>query len=70
VRAFPVWDEVQGANRGQDRMPIPLMDQLNDAQRQAAQDIINGPRKALHGPFIPLLRSPENGSLFNKERVE
>lgn len=43
----------------QDRMPIPAMDQLNDAQRQAAQDIINGPRKALYGPFIPLLRSPE-----------
>jgi 4-carboxymuconolactone decarboxylase len=43
----------------QDRMPVPPMDQLNDAQRQAAQDIINGPRKALYGPFIPLLRSPE-----------
>ena len=45
--------------QAQDRMPIPAMDQLNDAQRQAAQDIINGPRKALYGPFIPLLRSPE-----------
>ncbi|WP_050460789.1 carboxymuconolactone decarboxylase family protein [Herbaspirillum autotrophicum] len=43
----------------QDRMPIPAMDQLNDAQRKAAQDIIDGPRKALYGPFIPLLRSPE-----------
>ena len=45
--------------QAQDRMPVPPMDQLNDAQRQAAQDIINGPRKALYGPFIPLLRSPE-----------
>ena len=43
----------------QDRMPIPAMDQLNEAQRKAAQDIIDGPRKALYGPFIPLLRSPE-----------
>jgi 4-carboxymuconolactone decarboxylase len=47
------------AVRAQDRMPLPSMDQLNDAQRQAAQEIINGPRKALYGPFIPLLRSPE-----------
>jgi 4-carboxymuconolactone decarboxylase len=43
----------------QDRMPSPSMDQLNAQQRKAAEDIINGPRKALYGPFIPLLRSPE-----------
>ena len=43
----------------QDRMPLPPMEQLNDVQRKAAEDIINGPRKALYGPFIPLLRSPE-----------
>ncbi|MDY7579218.1 carboxymuconolactone decarboxylase family protein [Herbaspirillum sp. RTI4] len=43
----------------QDRMPLPAMSELNEVQRQAAQDIINGPRKALYGPFIPLLRSPE-----------
>ena len=47
------------AAQAQDRMPLPPMDQLTDAQRQAAQEIINGPRKALYGPFIPLLRSPE-----------
>lgn len=45
--------------KAQDRMPIPALDQLNEAQRKAAQDIIDGPRKALYGPFIPLLRSPE-----------
>jgi 4-carboxymuconolactone decarboxylase len=32
---------------------------LNPAQRAVAQAIIDGPRGALYGPFIPLLRSPE-----------
>ena len=32
---------------------------LNDAQRAAAQEIIDGPRGAVYGPFVPLLRSPE-----------
>jgi 4-carboxymuconolactone decarboxylase len=38
--------------------PIPP-ENWTDAQRAAAQDIINGPRGALYGPFVPLLRSPE-----------
>jgi len=38
--------------------PIPPED-WTDAQRAAAQDIIDGPRGALYGPFVPLLRSPE-----------
>ena len=38
--------------------PIPPED-WTDAQRAAAQDIVNGPRGALYGPFVPLLRSPE-----------
>lgn len=38
--------------------PIPP-DDWTDAQRAAAQDIIAGPRGALYGPFVPLLRSPE-----------
>jgi 4-carboxymuconolactone decarboxylase len=38
--------------------PIPPQD-WTDAQRAAAEDIINGPRGALYGPFVPLLRSPE-----------
>ena len=33
--------------------------QMNDAQRAAAQAIIDGPRGAVYGPFVPLLRSPE-----------
>jgi 4-carboxymuconolactone decarboxylase len=38
--------------------PIPP-EQMTDDQRAAAQEIINGPRGALYGPFVPLLRSPE-----------
>ncbi|UGQ45723.1 carboxymuconolactone decarboxylase family protein [Massilia endophytica] len=38
--------------------PIPL-DQMTPQQRQAAQSVIDGPRGALYGPFVPLLRSPE-----------
>jgi 4-carboxymuconolactone decarboxylase len=38
--------------------PIPL-EQMSAAQRGAAQAIIDGPRGALYGPFVPLLRSPE-----------
>ncbi|MCG2586262.1 carboxymuconolactone decarboxylase family protein [Massilia sp. TS11] len=38
--------------------PIPP-EQMNDAQRRVAQAIIDGPRGALYGPFVPLLRSPE-----------
>jgi 4-carboxymuconolactone decarboxylase len=38
----------------------PLPDeQMSAAQRGAAQAIIDGPRGALYGPFVPLLRSPE-----------
>jgi 4-carboxymuconolactone decarboxylase len=38
--------------------PIPDQ-QLSEAQRAAARVIIEGPRGALYGPFVPLLRSPE-----------
>jgi 4-carboxymuconolactone decarboxylase len=38
--------------------PLPP-DQWTDAQRLAAHEIVNGPRGALYGPFVPLLRSPE-----------
>jgi 4-carboxymuconolactone decarboxylase len=38
--------------------PIPEAE-WTDAQRQAASEIVNGPRGALYGPFVPLLRSPE-----------
>lgn len=42
-----------------DRLP-PIPSQLwTPKQREAAQEIIDGPRGALISPFIPLLRSPE-----------
>jgi 4-carboxymuconolactone decarboxylase len=44
---------------GESRMP-PLPDgSMSDAQREAAEAMLAGPRKGVKGPFIPLLRSPE-----------
>jgi 4-carboxymuconolactone decarboxylase len=40
-------------------MPPLRPEQMNDAQRKAADELIAGPRKAVKGPFIALLRSPE-----------
>jgi 4-carboxymuconolactone decarboxylase len=42
-----------------DRMPAIPRDQMDDAQRAAADELIAGPRKGVKGPFIPLLRSPQ-----------
>lgn len=44
---------------GPERMPPLPMDAMDDAQKAAAQELINGPRGAVFGPFVPLLRSPE-----------
>lgn len=41
-----------------DRLPPLAREQMDDAQRAAADELIAGPRKAVKGPFIPLLRSP------------
>jgi 4-carboxymuconolactone decarboxylase len=41
-----------------ERLPMPATDAMSDAQRAAAQALIDGPRKAVFGPFIPLLQSP------------
>ena len=38
--------------------PIPDHD-LTAPQRAAAQEVADGPRGAVYGPFVPLLRSPE-----------
>jgi 4-carboxymuconolactone decarboxylase len=43
----------------QDRMPPIPLDRMNDLQKKYAEEIIKGPRGALYGPFIPLIRSPE-----------
>jgi 4-carboxymuconolactone decarboxylase len=41
-----------------ERLPMPAADAMSDAQRAAAQALIDGPRKAVFGPFVPLLQSP------------
>jgi 4-carboxymuconolactone decarboxylase len=41
-----------------ERLPMPAMGSLDEAQRAAAQALIEGPRKGVYGPFVPLLRSP------------
>lgn len=40
-------------------MPPLAREQMDAAQRAAADELIAGPRKAVKGPFIPLLRSPD-----------
>ncbi|MDO9403799.1 MAG: carboxymuconolactone decarboxylase family protein [Polaromonas sp.] len=42
-----------------ERMPMMPREAMSDAQRASADELIAGPRKAVLGPFIPLLRSPE-----------
>jgi len=42
-----------------DRLPLLPEHLWSPAQKRFAQEIIDGPRKALISPFIPLLRSPE-----------
>ena len=41
-----------------ERLSLPTRDAMTDAQRAAADAIVAGPRKAIFGPFIPLLRCP------------
>jgi 4-carboxymuconolactone decarboxylase len=41
-----------------ERMPLPAMDTMTPAQKAAAQALIEGPRKGVYGPFLPLMRSP------------
>lgn len=47
-------------------MPLPSLDDMTEAQRAAASELIAGPRKGVVGPFIPLLRSPELMSRLQK----
>lgn len=42
-----------------DRLPPLAREAMNEAQRAAADELIAGPRKAVKGPFVPLLRSPD-----------
>lgn len=49
----------QGFGPGGERLPLPAAEQMSEAQRAAAQALIDGPRKGVYGPFLPLMRSPE-----------
>lgn len=42
-----------------DRLGPLAPEQMSPAQQAVAQAVIDGPRGALYGPFVPLLRSPE-----------
>ena len=44
--------------RGGERLPLPHFELMDAAQRAAAQALIAGPRKAVFGPFVPLMRTP------------
>jgi 4-carboxymuconolactone decarboxylase len=50
---------LQKDSMSNDRLGAIPDDQWSTAQRGAARAIIDGPRGALYGPFVPLLRSPE-----------
>lgn len=41
-----------------DRLPPLAREAMDERQRAAADELIAGPRKAVKGPFIPMLRSP------------
>lgn len=43
----------------EDRLPLPSDGDLTDEQSEAVARIASGPRGAIIGPFVPLLRSPE-----------
>jgi 4-carboxymuconolactone decarboxylase len=46
------------ARDARERLPLPAAAAMTEAQRAAAQALIDGPRKGVYGPFLPLLRSP------------
>ena len=50
---------LQNCMPGQERMPPMKMEDMNAEQKAAAEELISGPRGAVFGPFIPLMRSPE-----------
>src|SRR5580700_8958086 len=55
-----------GSASAQDRMPPIPTDKMTETQKKAAEELVAGPRGALVGPFIPLLRSPEFMSRLQK----
>jgi len=43
---------------GGERLPLLPVDRMDADQRAAADALVNGPRKGVYGPFVPLLRHP------------
>ncbi|WP_395700946.1 carboxymuconolactone decarboxylase family protein [Aquabacterium sp.] len=43
---------------GGERLPLPPLAAMTEAQRAATQALIDGPRKAVYGPFVPLMQVP------------
>ena len=64
--AFCAVFSILGTAVAQDRMPPIPNDKLTSAQKKAADELVSGPRGALAGPFVPLLRSPELMSRLQK----
>ncbi len=57
----------QGFGAGSaERLPIPTRASMSEAQRHAADAIIAGPRKAVFGPFVPLLQRPAHMETIGK----
>lgn len=52
-------DTLRNCMPGPERMPPLADDQMDEVQKAAAAALIAGPRGAVFGPFIPLMRSPE-----------
>jgi 4-carboxymuconolactone decarboxylase len=48
------------------RFPALTWEQMNDAQRTMTQNVLNGRRGNLGGPFNVLMRSPEMGDIAQK----
>lgn len=46
-------------DQGGERLGPIAFAEMSAAQQVAAQAVIDGPRGALYGPFVPLIRSPE-----------
>jgi 4-carboxymuconolactone decarboxylase len=46
------------ADDAAERLPMPPIDSLDEAQRAAMRALVDGPRRGVYGPFLPLLRSP------------
>ncbi len=56
----PPFNTPQGfSSANTERMPLMQRDEMTPAQQNAADELIAGPRKAVFGPFVPLMRSPE-----------